>query len=79
MYTNVSPVMALSTTGAATTGMVGTTGMFTNPIWAVLAGFAILAAFTAVARIVPRRGTLAKGDPMRRLDRTAKVSRRVTS
>ena len=30
------------------------TGFFMSPIWAVLAGFAILAACLALARIVPR-------------------------
>lgn len=56
MYNNASSAAAAGATGAVTTGL------FTNPIWAVLAGFAILAACTAVARIVPRRGTLKKRD-----------------
>jgi hypothetical protein len=56
MYNNASSAAAAGATGAVTTGA------FTNPIWAVLAGFAILAAGTAIARIVPRRGTLKKRD-----------------
>lgn len=56
MKNSASPMLAAGATGAVTTGL------FTNPIWVVLAGFAILAACTAVARIVPRRGTLKKRD-----------------
>lgn len=56
MYNNASSAAAAGATGALTTVV------FTNPIWAILAGFAILAACSAVARIVPRRGTLKKRD-----------------
>jgi hypothetical protein len=54
MYNNAPPSIAAGATGAMTTGI------FVNPIWAVLAGFAILAACTALARVVPRRGALKK-------------------
>jgi hypothetical protein len=46
-----SPALASSTTGLAA-------GAFTSPVWGLLAGFAMLAACSALARIVPRPGTL---------------------
>jgi hypothetical protein len=54
MYSNPSASIAAGSTSAVTIGAL------TNPIWAVLAGFAVLAACAAIARIVPRRGTLDK-------------------
>jgi hypothetical protein len=52
MYCNASPTLLAGGAGATTVAALG------SPVWAVLAGFAILAAGTALARIVPRRGTL---------------------
>jgi hypothetical protein len=54
MYSNLSPALAAGTTGLLTGEA------FASPLWGVLAGFAILAACTALARIVPRPGTLPK-------------------
>ncbi|HEV7146401.1 MAG TPA: hypothetical protein VGN48_05325 [Pedococcus sp.] len=48
MYQNPSAPLAAGIAGASSTGF------FLSPLWAVLAGFAILAACTALARIVPR-------------------------
>ena len=56
MYNDASTALAAGSTGAVTMGA------FMNPVWAVLAGFAILAACTALARVVPRRGALKKQD-----------------
>lgn len=53
MKNSASPTLAAGATGALTGG-----GLFVNPLWAILGGFAILAACTAIARVVPRRGTL---------------------
>jgi len=48
MYNNPSPVLAAGTAGAlAFTGA--------NVVWLVLASFAMLAAGTAMSRIMPRR------------------------
>jgi len=48
MYNNPTPVIAVGAAGAlASTG--------SSTIWAVLAGFALLAAGTALARIAPRK------------------------
>lgn len=48
MYQNPSAPLSAGVAGATSTGF------FLSPLWAVLAGFAILAACTALARIVPR-------------------------
>lgn len=48
MYQNPSAPLSAGIAGATSTGF------FLSPLWAVLAGFAILAACTALARIVPR-------------------------
>ena len=48
MYNNPTPVIAVGAAGAlASTG--------SSTLWAVLAGFALLAAGTALARIAPRK------------------------
>lgn len=48
MYSNPTPVIA-----AGTVGSLAFTG--TNVVWSVLAGFALIAAGSALGRIVPRR------------------------
>jgi len=48
MYSNPTPVVA-----AGSAGTLAFTG--SNMIWFVLAGFALIAAGTALARVIPRR------------------------
>lgn len=47
MYSNPSPAIA-----AGAVGTLAFTGA--NPVWTILAGFALLAAGSAIARIAPR-------------------------
>ena len=55
MYSNPSPVIA-----AGAVGTLAFTGA--NPIWTILAGFALLAAGSAIARIAPKRRSAAISD-----------------
>lgn len=50
MYNNPTSVIAAGATGA---GALAYTGA--NVLWTVLAGFAFIAAGSALARVVPRR------------------------
>ena len=55
MYSNPSPAIA-----AGAVGTLALTGA--NPVWTILAGFALLAAGSAIARIAPRWRSSATSD-----------------